>query len=153
MYNIKNLIYIAILTLVSCNDIKQKPVKYIIPKQPKQAQEKPYANPSLFMGSSFAIAFQSFYRLNNYPLMLAFTSERTLNRFGRANVLAYYQHRYTLDYKLGQLTNITYIGDTILLTYAKANIFATRRKIVIPCILERDSIRILLNNLSKNPFE
>lgn len=153
MYYFKHIICIALLSFVSCKDVKQKQEHYAVQEQPKQIQEKPYANPAMIYGSSFAAFFQSIYRSNNYALMLAFTSERTLNRFGKAKVLSYYQHGFQFDYKLGQLSNITYAGDTILLTYSKAYIFATRRKIVVPCVVEWDSVKMLLTSLGKHPFE
>ncbi len=149
----QNKLVIFIISLALCNcqpkEVKQKQV--IIKAAPNMEIEKPCANPTLIYGSSFGNFFQALYRTNQFETMQAFTSNKTKAKFGN-QLLPYYQNEFKFDYSLGKLTNLSYRGDTVLLTYAKAYIYGTRRKVVIPCHVENDSVKIILNNL-RNPFE
>lgn len=147
--------YITIIYLVviySCEHpvAKQKPLKSTIQKA---ETEKPFSNPSIIFGSSFGQFFQCLYRTNQFEKMICFTSNLTIKKFSREQVLNYYQHDFKFDYVLGTLSNINVEEGVTILTYSKASIFATRRKLRIPCILENDSVKIILNSLSAKPFE
>ena len=85
--------------------------------------------------------------------MLAFTSQQSINKFGKENLLQYYKQKFKLDYLLENLSNITTEDGIIYLTYTKAHINATRRKITIPCVIENDSVKIIINDLTTKPFE
>ncbi|HXB41246.1 MAG TPA: hypothetical protein VNZ49_11940 [Bacteroidia bacterium] len=150
---IKTIILLASL-MFACGQRKEnkQQVKPVVTEQTKQKEEKPYSNPALIFGSSFGEFFQSLYRNNFYKEMLAFTSIRTKKKFG-SKLLHHYKNEFKFDYELGHLSNITQEGDTIFLTYTKAYRFATRHKVKIPCVLENDSIKLLLTNLRKNSFE
>jgi hypothetical protein len=150
---IKYLILITSLVIISCKDGKQKQEHLVKLLPTKQSAEKLYANPAIIFGSNFGSFFQVLYRTNSFETMLAFTSDLTLKHFERKPVLNFYQNYFKFDYKLGQLTNISNRGDTILLTYAKACIYGTRRKVIIPCYVENDSVKIIISSLSRNVFE
>jgi hypothetical protein len=147
-------ILLASVAILSCKPTEQREEQAIAVEQPcREVVEKPYSNPALIFGTSFGCFFQTLYRNNQFDLMLAFTADKTVKQFGRDKVLNYYKHNFKFDYRLGQLSNIFNEGDRINLTYSKAFIYATRRKVVIPCCLEHDSIKIFILSLSRNPFE
>jgi hypothetical protein len=149
----KLIILLVSIALCSCKQIEEEHVHEKIEEQTIRKAENLYANPSLIYGTSFGNFFQSLYRNNQFDLMLAFTSDRTIKQFGRNKLLKFYVHDFKFDYSQGQLSNIYHEGDTINLSYSKACIYGTRRKVVIPCCLERDTIKIILRSLSRNPFE
>ena len=147
--------YIAIIYLVvicSCEHpvAKQKRLKSTIQKA---ELEKPFSKPNIIFGSSFGPFFQCLYRNNQFDRMMSFTSNSTIEKFTRKQVLNYYKHNFKFDYVLGNLSNINIEEGVTILTYANASIFATRRKLRIPCVLENDSVKIILNSLSAKPFE
>lgn len=133
-----------------------QPAKQQIVTQPTKAEkviERPFSNPAIIYGSDFGKFFQGLYRTNNYKGMLDFTSTETLNKFSSEQVLDYYKDEFKFDYVLGNLSNISMEEGITILTYNKASIFATRRKLQIPVIIESDSVKIILNTLSSKPFE
>jgi hypothetical protein len=148
--------YITIIFLIvicSCEHPVAKPV-ILKPVQHKVVEtEKPFSNPSIIFGSSYAQFFQCLHRNNQFEKMICFTSNSTIKKFSREQVLNYYKHNFKFDYVLGTLSNINVEEGVTILTYSKASIFATRRKLRIPCILENDSVKIILNSLSAKPFE
>ncbi len=148
--------YIAIIYLVviySCEHSVTNPV-ILKPVEHKVVElDKPFSNPSLIFGSNFTQFFQCLFRNNQFDRMMSFTSNSTIKKFSREQVLNYYKHNFKFDYVLGNLSNINIEEGVTILTYANASIFATRRKLRIPCILENDSVKIILNSLSNKPFE
>ncbi len=147
--------YIAIIYLVvicSCEHpvAKQKPLKSTIQKA---ELEKPFSNPNIIFGSSFGPFFQCLYRNNQFDRMMSFTSNSTIEKFTRKQVLNYYKHDFKFDYLLGMLSNTNQEGSITTLTYSRASIYGTRRKVTIKCMLENDSVKIILNSLSNKPFE
>lgn len=148
--------YIAIIYLVviySCEHSVTTPVM-LNPVEHKVVEvEKPFSNPSLIFGSSFAQFFQCLYRTNQFDRMMSFTSNSTIEKFTRKQVLNYYKQDFKFDYVLGKLSSFSIEDGITTLTYSKASIYATRRKLRIPCVLENDSVKIILNSLSNKPFE
>ena len=147
--------YIAIIYLVvicSCEHqvAKQKPLKSTIQKT---ELEKPFSNPNIIFGSSFGPFFQCLYRNNQFDRMMSFTSNSTIEKFTRKQVLNYYKHDFKFDYVLGKLSSFSIEDGITTLTYSKASIYGTRRKIRIMCLVENDSVKIILNSLSHKPFE
>lgn len=148
----KHIVFLILLGLFSCEHTDKRQTK-IKSTQQKIEIEKPFSNPSIIYGSSFGSYFQSLYRNNQSQKMLCLTSSITLNRFTREQVLNYYKNDFKFDYILGNLSNISEEDGTTILTYSKASIYATRRKLRIPCVLENDSVKIILNSLDNKPFE
>lgn len=150
----KHLTYFFLATIFFCS-CKTEPEKKSIPIVSTEAiQEpvKPFSNPSIIFGSSFGHYFQSLYRNNRFEEMLSFTSSQTINKFGSAALLDYYKHNFKLDFNIGKLTNISNEEGVIYLTYSHSSITATRRKVVIPCIVEHDTVRVIILKLLQNPF-
>ncbi len=148
----KQICLLFLIGLYSCS----QPTKQQSVNQPSQSIieiEKPFSNPAIIYGSDFGKFFQGLYRINNYKGMLDFTSTETLNKFSREQVLDYYKHEFKFDYVLGNLSNISIEEGITILTYNKASIFATRRKLQILVIIESDSVKIILNALTSKPFE
>lgn len=148
----KHIALLFLIGLCSCEHTNNQKVIFQISHQ-KTETEKTFSNPNLIYGSSFGSYFQSLYRTNQFEQMLCFTSSITLNRFTREQVLNYYKNDFKFDYILGNLSNISLEDGTTILTYSKACIYATRRKLRIPCVLENDSIKIILNSLDNKPFQ
>ena len=146
-------IILIVLFLFGCQTKIKDPVKPIIIKGARHEQIRPYANPCIIYGVSFGNFFQSLYRMNKYDLMLAFTSNRTIKQFKNEQVLQYYKHLFKFDYKLGLLSNSSNDNGVTILTYSKACIYGTRRKVMIGCIIENDSVKIILQSLSNKQFE
>ncbi len=148
--------YIAIIYLVVIYSCEHSVTKQVALKSVQRKVieiEKPFSNPILIYGNDFGTYFQALYRNNQFPQMVCLTSSITLNKFSREQVLNYYKHNFKFDYVLGNLSNINTEEGVTLLTYSKASIYATRRKLRIPCVLENDSVKIILNSLSAKPFE
>lgn len=135
---------------IKCTD----PVVIVPVAQKNEAieQAKAYTNPALINGSTFGHYFQSLYRLGLYNDMLRFTDSGTVQILGKEQILIYFKTKLKFDYELGRLTNIASRGDTLELTYSKAQIGATRRVIRIEVIVENDSCKLVLHNLNANPF-
>lgn len=148
----KHITLLFFIGLCSCEHTNNQKV-IVQTTQQKTEIEKPFSNPNLIYGSSFGSYFQSLYRTNQFEQMLCFTSSITLNRFTRELVLNYYKNDFRFDYILGNLSNISVEDGTTILTYSKASIYATRRKLKISCVVETDSVKIILNSLSNKPFE
>lgn len=144
---------IVILTVILVIACKPHAKKQTTTYPQQEIKETTYSNPALIYGSSFGEFFQSLYRNNQFEQMLAFTSGKTLNQFGRNEIRNYYMRKFKFDYVLGHLSNMVTDGDTILLTYSKAHISATRRKIVLRCFIEKDSVKLVLTKLERTPFD
>jgi hypothetical protein len=145
-------ILLCIIMLSSCAN-NDAPSATAIQKSLKTAViEPPYCHPSNIYGTSFGCYFQSLARNQNFNLMLAFTSTFSKNKYGNKNVSSYYKNKLKFDFVLGKLSNISTNIDTIQLAYANCAIIGTRRKLIINCIIENDSTKILLTNLNENPF-
>lgn len=144
-----------ILTIVSCckpemvspSHVTVDLIKNISPTEPK-----PYSNPTLSFGSSFGNYFQILYRQNRYKEMVKFTSHKSRKEFGDSTLEGFYENNFRFDFDLGKLTSIQKSGDTSFLIYSNAEIFGTKRKVVLKTILENDSVRLVLDSL-KNPFQ
>ncbi|MBP7808629.1 MAG: hypothetical protein KA163_05015 [Bacteroidia bacterium] len=147
------IILLTLIFLLGCERRANKQTQVPVIKQTERKSESPYSNPALIYGSSFGEFFQSLYRNNQFEQMLFFTSSKTINQFGRAELKNYYKQKFKFDYVLGHLSNMVMVGDTILLTYSKAHIHATRRKIVIRCLIENDTVKLVLNKLERTPFD
>lgn len=148
----KKLIPILLL-LCACTSEIQKPIQQGEQNtQTQKTHETPYKNPALIYGSTFGHYFQSLFRNARYSDLLKFTSLESRNKFGEQNLLKYYKEQFCFGYQLGPLSNITSQGDTVILTYAKANIIATKRIIRIRVLIETDSCKLVLSNLKPNPF-
>ena len=139
--------------MFNCQTKDGKQEKCEIMEAPAEPIEKPYSNPAIIFGSDFATFFQTLYRLGNYELMIDFTDSNCIKKIGRNKLLNYYKHCFKFDYSLGKLSNIAHEGDTILLSFTHACIYGTRRKVIIKCLNQRDSTKLIITNLSRNPFE
>lgn len=142
-----------LLLLCACNsEIKESAPQGEHKTQKQQTQEIPYKNPALVFGTSFGHYVQSLFRNARYSDLLMFTSSQTRTKFGDKELLKYYKEQFRFGYQLGPLSNIKLEGDTLVLTYAKANIIATKRIIRIKVLIENDSCKLVLSNLKPNPF-
>lgn len=143
-----------ILILYSCREPeKNLGIKTVVKEDTAYIESKPFVNPVFIYGSStsFGNYFQSLYRLNRFGEMLDFTATESRKKFGDKVLLGFYRKDFKLDFILGKLTAIEKSGDTNNLIYGKASIIA-RRKIVIPTLIENDSVKIIIHSL-KNPFD
>lgn len=147
------LIFLVLITFCACKTESDKQTKPIVIPVTSQELSKPFSNPVLILGSSYGHYFQTLYRNNQFEQMICFTSEKSLKQFGKEKVLDYYKNNFKLDYELGKLSNLKTENGITYLTYTNATIQATRRKIVIPCLHENDSVKIILDYLNANPFE
>ncbi len=147
------LLFLVIISFCACKTESDKQSKPVAVAETKQEPSKPYSNPALIYGSSFGHCFQTLYRNNQFEQMICFTSNKTLKEFGKEKVLNYYMNKFKLDYELGKLSNITTKNGISLLTYTNGRIQATRRKLVIQCSVENDSVKIILESLVVSPFE
>ena len=111
---------------------------------------KPFSNPNLIYGSSFGEFFQALYRQNQFELMYQFTAQRSKKQLGKIALLNFYQKNFKFDFQLGKLTSSYIIGDTYTLTYANSKVFATKRKLMINCTLENDTVKLILDSTSIN---
>ena len=147
--------YLTLIFLIGFSSCQQsiKKEETIKSTQQKVETEKPFSNPSIIFGSSYAQFFQCLHRNNQFGKMICFTSNSTIKKFTRKQVLNYYKHDFKFDYLLGKLSSISIEDGITTLTYSKASMYGTRRKIRIMCLVENDSVKIILNSLSHKPFE
>ena len=105
-----------------------------------QIEKADYSYPPLIMGSSWGNIFQRFFKLGDFETMLKFTSDLSLNKYGRNAVLKYYESMdfgYILKLKSWSKKNNHYI-----LNY-DATIKATQI-IIRMDLLAGDTAKILL---------
>lgn len=151
------IIILLLLLTVSCKP-KPEPEKTSIPAAAPQvhlkidAQSKPFSNPALICGSSFAQFFSILYRTNRFGEMLRFSASGSIKRFGRGPLREFYRNKCNMDFNIGKLTAIEQVNDTFNLIYSRAMIAGTRRKIVLKVVVESDSCRIVLSSLN-NPWK
>lgn len=125
----------------------------VIPKQ-DSVDSKPYSNPVFFCGtgSSFGNYLQALYRQNRFVEMVVFTCEESRNKYGDEALKGFFETNFLFDFELGKLTSIKKSVDINFLIYSNAEIFGTKRKVVLKTIIENDSVRLVLDSL-KNPFQ
>jgi hypothetical protein len=96
------------------------------------------------MGTNFGQFFQTLYRLGKYDEMLKFTSQESIKKYGKDNILDYYQN-CDFGYKI-KIINKTTDGKYYILSY-NANIMATNKVVRMKTVVENDSAKIVLDNL------
>lgn len=107
-----------------------------------QAQSnKPWANPILIHGSSFANIMQQLYLTGNYEMMLMLTAKESRVLHGDSLILRYYQNMQ-FSYKI-QLVSHSRKGNKYQLIY-KSKIDATVVRLKVDIIVESDTARVIL---------
>ena len=107
-----------------------------------QAQSnKPWANPILIHGSSFANIMQQFYLTGNYEMMLKLTAKESRVLHGDSVILRYYQNMQ-FSYQI-QLVSHSRKGNKYQLIY-KSKIDATVVRLKVDIIVESDTARVIL---------
>jgi len=127
--------------------------EHVQTKALENKSDKPFANAALVFGSPLPNYWQSLFRQRKFSEMVRLTSQKCLMLYGEQKVFAYYKNDLKFGYKLGRLSNISYEGDTIVLSYANAYQFGSKKLVTILCCLEHDTVKIILPNLKHNPFE
>ncbi len=111
-----------------------------------------YSNPVLIAGTSFGEYLQTLYKVGQFNEMLKFTSAESIKKYGKAEVLNFYEHKLNWAYKM-KLKSKQQVNDTIILNY-QTSIMATSRIIRVKCKIENDSCKLILSKISgSNPFE
>ncbi len=155
MGKIKFISFVFVI-LTSCVQPKNPSFPCAIPKEnpSEKITSKPFANPALFYGtgSSFGSYFQQLYRMDKFDEMVMFTSNSSRKKFGDDVLKGFYKSNFKFDFELGKLSCIQKSGDTLNLIYSNAIQFGTRKKIVMPILIESDSCKLLIFSL-KNPFQ
>ena len=106
--------------------------------------DKPYANPVLIYGTDFGRYFKMLYKTGDFDTMLKFTSQKSIDKFGKENILEYYkQMDFGYDMRLKSKTEK---GELIVLNY-DAKIVNTTRVVRINVVLENDTSKIVLDNI------
>lgn len=108
------------------------------------SQRGPFSNPAMIYGSDFGNMFKIFYAQGNYDYMLKFTSAKSIKKHGKDKVLDFYKNKFKFGYALGSLKSTTKEGDATILNYPDAKVFATKKVIRIPIVVENDSCKIVL---------
>lgn len=102
---------------------------------------KPWANPVLIHGSSFANIMQQSYLTGNYDMMIKLTAKESRVLHGDSVILHYYQHMQ-FSYPI-QLVSHSQKGNKYQLIY-KAKIGATVVRLKVDIIVESDTARVIL---------
>jgi hypothetical protein len=152
MRTLQLFVLLVSLFFTNCKPTEDKPSKAGLSAQQKQKIEKPFGNAVLIYGSDAGHFFQIMYKQNN-PALMHFISSLTLSKFSQKRISNYLARDFPFDFNLGPITTILNVGDTIQLIYSKAQIYGTRRKIVISCRNENDTIKLILFNLGRHPFQ
>ena len=111
-------------------------------------QEKfTFKNPSLMAGTDLLSLIRRFYVNQNYNSMLAFTSRRSINRFGERRILEFYKSSNLLGPEV-KLKSIKYHSDSLMCTMKyEVIIFGTTHLRNVNCSLENDTAKLYLCNL------
>jgi hypothetical protein len=147
-----NLLYYTIIPLLflsSCHESENETALVIITHKEAtvESQSKPYSNPNLIYGSSFGNYFQALYRQDRFGDLLKFSDSQSRKRFGDGRLIGFYKNDFHFDFQMNKLTATNKSGDTTLLIYSEAIILGTKRKIIIPCLIQNDSCKIVIRNL------
>jgi hypothetical protein len=110
------------------------------------SQKGPYANPAMIYGSDFGNMFKLFYAQGNFDYMLKFTSSESIKKHGKAKVLEFYKNKFKFGYALGSLKSTFKEGNVTILNYPDAKVFATKKVVRIPIVIENDSCKIVLSD-------
>lgn len=113
------------------------------------AQSKPFVNPKIIYGSDFMTFMQSLRKIGNYDMMLQFTSSKSIKKFGKEKIVAYYKEKFTNMSKL-KLNNVNSNSDgTKTLEYTNL-VAATKYATSVTIIIENDSCKLILPSNLKN---
>jgi hypothetical protein len=154
----KNLILIAVISLFmfSCGnsnvDLKSTNTnKEKVEKVSKTSLE--YANPAYMAGSDFLSFFKSLRKTGNIDYLMSFTSKETIDSLGYDKVKDFYENSFT-NMSNSKLNGISSLNDSTYLMHYTNSEFATKRAFDIKVIVENDTAKIILDNLtSKYPFK
>jgi len=143
----KHLIFVfSALILVSCGkspaEVEFDKIQIEARAHKDDLPKLDFSNPSVFMGSDFGRFFQKLQEDNKFDEMIAFTSSRSIEKFGKDAILEFYKNELDFRYDITP-RSIRNFGDTISLNY-QANIIATKRVIRINVVVENDSCKIVL---------
>ena len=109
---------------------------------------KPYSNPAFMYGSDFMSFMQACKKTGNYNLMLRFTSSSTIKKFGKEKIMAYYKEKFNNMSKLMLTGIVSYSNNKKTMNYVN-KVVATENAISIDIIIENDSCKLIINDLSK----
>jgi len=150
----KKLFFILLVTvLASCDNVNVAPGPgpLVTTKDNNSYSEnKPFSNPTVFMGSDFGNFFQTMYKLGDFDGMIEFTSSQSINQFGKEAILEFYKNELDFGYDIGKRPlshNVS--GDIITLNY-ESKIMATKKIVRVNVIVENDSCKIVLPDNLKN---
>jgi hypothetical protein len=136
-------------TIRSLKDAFNKGYKDSVVSVPviNESEAHPYINPVLIYGSSFGNYFQALYKVGKFEDMIAFTSSRSIEKFGRDKVLSFYKSMdFAYKIKLKSMNVAETPVDATVLNY-EAGIMATKNMLRMEVVIENDSCKILLKNL------
>lgn len=138
------LLIVAILS--SCNG-QEKPLDtHFSPIKLEVQENYSLDNPAIYMGSSFGQYFQILHKTGKYEEMLKVTSQSTIEKFSREELLRFYQEMdFSFPLKLKAFENE--------ILYYKTEINATQKTIQINVVIENEECKISLDELNKTkPF-
>jgi len=110
---------------------------------------KPFSNPAYMKGSDFGHMFQSYYRAQNYELMLAFTSSESIELHGEDVLIEHYENM-EFGFKLGELKSIQESEDGIITMFYLSNIDATDVRTILHVVVENDSCKMIVHQDIEN---
>ena len=106
-----------------------------------------FKNPALMAGTDLLSLIRRFYINQDYNSMLAFTSRRSINRFGERRILEFYKSSNFLGPEV-KLKSIKYHSDSLMCTMKyEVIIFGTTHLRNVNCSLENDTAKLYLCNL------
>ena len=140
----------TVLLIVSCQTKTSEPeIKQVKDTTVLKDQEplRPFGNPALMYGTSLGLYIQALWRTNRFKELASFTDCRGCNK---EQIEHFYRSgKFRLDYSLGRLSNMYKERDTIYLTYSNAQIYGTRRKVVLKCCVINDTAKLILPSINK----
>jgi len=151
----KNLIIVLVLVaFTSCSNKEvENKESLIISDAKSEMNEMPtieknedFSNPVLIFGSSFGNYFQTLYKLGKYDKMLIFTSSKSIEKFGKEEILSFYR-KMDFAYTIKLKSKTEDVG-IIVLNY-EAGIMATKHMLRMSVVVENDTCKILLDNIKK----
>lgn len=109
-----------------------------------------FSNPCLFAGSTLPNVYQRLWINGDYTMMLKFTSNESRSKFGDSALLDYFK-KIDFGYNL-KLKSRNFEEDGSQTLNCEGIIDATRKVVRFRCIIENDTAKIIISNLSKTQF-
>jgi hypothetical protein len=148
------IVLICIFAFASCTKKEEKKAMLTNSKESDvstEIVETPFSNPAIIYGTDFMSFMQSLRKIGDYDMLLKFTSNISIDKFGKEKIKTYYEEMFTNMSKL-TLHDIPDISDnsdgSINMNYTNA-VYATKNTTTIKVAIENDTCKLIIADINK----